>query len=98
MVLRQPGGTRVEVEMVVAIPRRALGRVGLGDGIATADCPDAPARAIARLQDRALVAGATQFVAGGHAGDAGPDDDDTHAAPGGGRQRGRASIGLRHPH
>ncbi len=93
VVIRQPGRSGIEIEVLVAIPRNVLRTTGLNDGIAATQRPVAAAGARSSLQDEWPVARLAQFVGQHHSGDAGTDDN--HAPAAAGRQRGWPGIGRR---
>jgi hypothetical protein len=69
-------GARVEVEILLRLPRHVLRRIRLADRVAAAERPRAAARPIARYEDRTGVASRSQLVGGGHSGDASAENDD----------------------
>jgi hypothetical protein len=71
-------GTGVEVQPLgeLSLLREAT---ELGVGVAAVDGPVAPARAIVVFEDLHAIAGFAQLVGSGHAGDAGPENQDRRA-------------------
>ena len=79
MVVGDARRAEVRVQVVALVEVHPLPAAGLLDHVAAAHREVAPASAPGGFQDRAAVAGLRQFVGGGHAGDAGPEND--HALP-----------------
>jgi hypothetical protein len=89
-------GARVEVEILLRLPRDVLRRIRVSDRVAAAERPRAAARPIARFEDCTGVTGLSHLVGGGHSGDASAENDD--AGTGGiaaSRDRDRLERGRR---